>query len=111
MSRLGLPWETIDTPPAHLNNKLLEMKIINNYEWCGKEYKFLGDILEYLKMVNKDGRKINYEILKHLLKTAKIIGQDNMNKYYKFDFIQEIMQEIKINLDNNNNNGQQNKKK
>ena len=67
-SKLGLPWEKIVTPPAHLNKKVLEMKKnFNYYKWCGEEYEFLGDILEYLKIIHEEKKEMNYHVLKKLM--------------------------------------------
>ena len=100
-----MPWEKIVTPPAHLNKKVLEMKKnFNYYKWCGEEYEFLGDILEYLKMIDKDGSIINYGALREILMKAQIADHNNNEKYYKFSFIKEIRNEIKKNLCDNGDN-------
>ena len=105
LSKVGLPWENIKCPPARYSNEIFLMK--NNfdyYSWCGDEFEFLADILEFLKIKTKKNDELKYEIIKKLLNNENLYESNGKIKTkYHFCFIKEILDQVKISYRNNEN--------
>lgn len=65
------------------------------YEYSGKEYEFLSDSLEYLKMINLENKQVNYSVLKKIFISLINEQERKINQKYKFEFIDEIREEVK----------------
>jgi len=79
MSIIGLPWDKIKDLPSCYENTLLKYKQDFDY-WCGKDFEFLADILEYLKIIHEEKKEMNYHVLKKLMGKQEIEENKNPNR-------------------------------
>ena len=100
LSDKGLPWIHLNCKNKDKYKETLKMKInFEYYKFCGLEYKFLADSLEFLRYYCYKHEDIKYSVFKALFKNASDNKIINIKKENKFCFIKEIKEAI---LDLNN---------
>ena len=91
LSEKGLPWDGIKVHPSDYDKTYLEYKKkFNYYKWCRKDYEFIADILEYLRIIKTEKKTVNYHVIKTLLGHDAPYPQNDDEKNFQFCFIDDL---------------------